>query len=80
MSSYYLLEGKSSDAQWSSAGGLIRKCSSFMQLFIKNKKVIKISYFYVFRLRVLALRLPVGSDRQGKGKEPTWSDASYLLL
>lgn len=44
-----------------------------------KKKAIKISYLYVIRLRVLALRLHVGSNRQGKGKEPTWSDASYLL-
>jgi len=50
-----------------------------MQLFIK-KRVIKISYLYLFRLGVLALRLPVDSDRQGKRKEPAWCDAFYLLL
>lgn len=35
----------------------------------KKGKGYKKSYLYVFRSRVLALRSPVGSDRQGK--EPT---------
>lgn len=80
MSSCYLLEGKSSEAQWFSAVGLIRKQRLFFrQLLIETVKGYK-NVLYVFRFKALALRLPVSSGMQGKGKVVGTSVPAQHLL